>query len=221
MLLGRFIVIITKESIKMAKITKKSINKLMDIYKLQNRDTVLKLTDSNNNVVIEVEIKTALTIPEKGAFVNRVVNACFDDNGDFMPEYLDPVFIITLLQMTTNIPVFESGLNEVDDSDNKHVVDIEKTYELCKAVNLVKNVNDVNYQTLVSELKQMVNDKLAYMREVRIRKKSNSLTIMKNVIDKFKSEIEEYPDSFTELIELFKNSISKIDEDVISFPITK
>lgn len=182
----------------MGKITKKSINALMDIYKRNSTDTVLKLTDPDDSsiTVMEIALKTSLTIPEKGMFVDRVVLPCFDDDGDFMPQYLDPLFMITLLQMTTNVPVIEDMISIPNDdgseSDEKAtIMNIEKTYELCRAINLMKNVTDTKYQALVNELRQMVTDKLAYIKELNVRKASNALTMLKPMLDAFQSKITE------------------------------
>lgn len=182
----------------MGKITKKSINALMDIYKRNSTDTVLKLTDPDDSsiTVMEIALKTSLTIPEKGMFVDRVVLPCFDDDGDFMPQYLDPLFMITLLQMTTNVPVIEDMISIPNDdgseSDEKAtIMNIEKTYELCRAINLMKNVSDTKYQALVNELRQMVTDKLAYIKELNVRKASNALTMLKPMLETFQSKITE------------------------------
>lgn len=180
----------------MGKITKKSVNAVLDNYKRNLGDTVLKLSDPehDNAIVMEIALKTSLTIPEKGIFVDRVVTPCFDENGDFMPQYLDPLFMITLLQMTTNVPVIEDTVpvkNEdgTESEEKVSIINIEKTYELCKAINLVKNVNDVCYQALISELKQMVTDKLAYLKEMNIRKAFNFLTVLRPVLDTVLSQI--------------------------------
>lgn len=174
----------------MGKITKKSINTVLDIQKRNSADTVLKLCDPDNseNVVMEITLKTSLSIPEKGIFVDRVVTPCFDENGDFMPQYLDPLFMITLLQMTTNVPAIEDSIpvetgEDTESGEKATIINIEKTYELCKAINLMRNAKDVKYQALISELKQMVADKLDYVKKVNIRKASNSLTILQPVLD--------------------------------------
>lgn len=174
----------------MGKITKKSINTLMDIYKRNSTDTVLKMTDpqDDSTVIMEIALKTSLTIPEKGVFVDRVVAPCFDENGDFMPQYLDPLFMITLLQMTTNVPAVEDMIPVVDEAgvetgDKTAIINIEKTYELCKAINLVKNVTDIAYQSLISELQQMVADKLAYMKDVNARKATSFGMMLKPYLD--------------------------------------
>ena len=173
----------------MGKITKKSINMLMDVYKRNSTDTVLKLTDpqDGSSVIMEIALKTSLTIPEKGIFVDRVVMPCFDEDGDFMPQYLDPLFMITLLQMTTNVPPIEDVIPVLDDTGNatgekSTLINIEKTYELCKAINLVKNVTDTKYQALIGELRQMVADKLAYVKDINARKASNPLVMLKPLL---------------------------------------
>lgn len=182
----------------MGKITKKSINMLMDVYKRNSTDTVLKLTDpqDGSSVIMEIALKTSLTIPEKGIFVDRVVMPCFDEDGDFMPQYLDPLFMITLLQMTTNVPVIEDAISIPNDDGSESnekttIMNIEKTYELCRAINLMKNVSDTKYQALVNELRQMVTDKLAYIKELNMRKASNSLTMLKPMLETFQSKITE------------------------------
>lgn len=179
----------------MGKITKKSINALMDIYKRNTTDTVLKMTDpqDDSTVIMEIALKTSLTIPEKGVFVDRVVTPCFDENGDFMPQYLDPLFMITLLQMTTNVPAVEDMIPIVDESgvetkDKTAIVNIEKTYELCKAINLMKNVTDIAYQSLINELRQMVADKLAYMKDVNARKAASFGMMLKPYLDAANNE---------------------------------
>lgn len=174
----------------MGKITKKSINALMDVYKRNSTDTVLKMTDpqDDSKVIMEIVLKTSLTIPEKGMFVDRVVIPCFDVEGDFMPQYLDPLFMITLLQMTTNVPPIEDVIPIVDEAGNETgekttIMNIEKTYELCKAINLVKNVVDTKYQALIEELRQMVADKLAYMKDVNARKATSFGMLLKPYLD--------------------------------------
>lgn len=205
----------------MGKITKKSINAVLDIYKRNSGDTVLKLGDPDNgdSIVMEIALKTSLTIPEKGIFVDRVVAPCFDENGDFMPQYLDPLFMITLLQMTTNVPVIEDAvpvMNEdgTESEEKVSIINIEKTYELCRAINLVKNANDVNYQALIAELKQMVSDKLAYIKEMNLRKASNSLTILRPLFDAI-ANVEENKNLLKRLKQLTNDvsSISDTDSD--------
>lgn len=185
----------------MGKITKKSVNEVLNMYNGSIESIVLTLVDprDKNRTVLEIPIKNELTISEKGAFVDRVVNACFDANGNYIPEYLNPTFEITLLQMTTDIPVFE---------ESEDIIDIEKTYQLCKAVNLIDNVHDIRYKNLVHELKNMVEDKLAYVKNVNTRKVSDSLAELINVLKSFQDMTSE--SSLTETINRMENTCEKI-----------
>ena len=152
----------------MAKITQKSMNALLKVYRNQKTDVTLHMANPENpeEIIMEISVKNELSIEDKGNFIDRVVNACFDTDGDFIPQYLDPVFMITLLQMTTNVPVFEREI-ELDDGSKTTVVDVEKTYELCKAINLIHNVKDNAFQALVAELRGMTVEKLDYMKQMR------------------------------------------------------
>lgn len=152
----------------MAKITQKSMNTLLKVYRNQKTDVTLHMANPENpeEIIMEISVKNELSIEDKGNFIDRVVNACFDTDGDFIPQYLDPVFMITLLQMTTNVPVFEHEI-ELDDGSKTTVIDIEKTYELCKAINLIHNVKDNAFQALVAELRGMTVEKLDYMKQMR------------------------------------------------------
>lgn len=150
----------------MAKIKKKFINNLMKINDTDNT-TTLVLTDPTNGDRVEVKVKTKMTIAEKGIFIDRVVNSCFDESGDYLPQYRDPVFNITLLQMTTDIPVFEYTepiLNEDGSESGQTVslVDIEKTYDLCRIVDLSIKVEDTDFIKLVFDLSQLVDSKIEY-----------------------------------------------------------
>lgn len=201
----------------MSKITKKSVNTLIDIYKNFKTEVVLKLTDPENQdeVIMEIAVKTDLTIPEKGAFVDRVVNSCFDVDGDFLPQYLDPVFAISLLQMTTNVPVFEKEVTPTFMSGNEasttvKALDIEKTYQLCKAINLVHNVDDDRYRALVADLKGMVTAKLEYMKQVNSKKIGNMLHVLKPMLESFQEIIENNVSQDT-LKDALKNSEKEID----------
>lgn len=161
----------------MAKITQKMMNGLLKAYRKQKTDVVLNMTNPENpdEILMEILVKNELSIEDKGNFVDRVVNACFDMDGDFIPQYLDPVFMITLLQMTTNVPIYEREI-ELDDENKTTVVDIEKTYELCKAINLIQNVKDNAFQALVTELRGMTTEKLAYRKQMRFCAEERMLT---------------------------------------------
>lgn len=108
---------------------------------------------------VEVEIKNTMTLEEKTAFIDHVMSGVFiGEEEDFYPEYVDPIFQISILQMLTDIPVFED-----EDGEN---VDVEKTYKLCKALNLQRNVDDVKFVGLIGELDDLVYEKIQYKKDI-------------------------------------------------------
>lgn len=201
----------------MAKITKKSVNAVLDIYtRNTQKEITYKLQNpEDDTVVMETHIKTTLSIPEQGMFIDRVISSCFDADGDFMPQYLDPIFAITLLQMTTDIPPLTSTISLKDESGNETgekatIIDIEKTYELCKAINLIENIKDKHYQNLVHSLKDMVNDKLLYFKQIAIRRATNPANDFlafldrlrdSGVIDSMNTEIGNVSDKLNHLVD--------------------
>lgn len=193
----------------MSKISKKSINKVIELYRENNNSNVIcNFTDENGEIIIESQIRNYLTIPEKGMFVDRVVFPCFDEEGDFMPQYIDPLFMITLLQMTTNIPPIEDTTSVFDadgfeTGEKTSIINIEKTYELCKAIDLAGNVKDKKYQKLVQELKELVKQKLDFMKEINIRKATNPFNVLKPIMENLQNYI-------------ISENIDKILENVVS-----
>ena len=74
----------------MAKITQKSMNAVLKVYRNQKTDVTLHMANPENpdEIMMEISVKNELSIEDKGNFIDRVVNACFDD-GEFVPQYLD------------------------------------------------------------------------------------------------------------------------------------
>lgn len=116
-----------------------------------------------------VTLKTDITIDEQSAFIDRVVNSCFDTNNEFRPEFKDAIFQITILQMFSDVPVFTKKMSELDENDNEtekkiDVIDIDKTYNLCKKLNLFNNGNDA-FKNLYNRLLILVEEKLTFEKQ--------------------------------------------------------
>jgi len=114
----------------------------------------------------DVKLKTDMTVDEKSTFIDRVVNGCFDSNNEYRPEFRDAIFQITVLQMLSDVPVFTKKMKELDENDNEtekkiDVIDIDKTYSLCKKLNLVRRANDA-FRNLINELVYLVETKIAF-----------------------------------------------------------
>ena len=108
----------------------------------------------------QVEVKATLTPEEKGVFVERVARACFDDEENYRPEYKDPLFQVTLLQMLTNVPIFTNV------QDGAEVVDIEQTHKLAKALQ-ISNQGDKDFQDMLNNLITMIDDKIEYIKNAK------------------------------------------------------
>ena len=168
----------------MGKITQKSINILLKSYRDCKKNIVLRIKNPNNTeeCLMEIPVKNELSIEDKGNFIDRVANACFDTDGNFVPQYFEPVFEITLLQMLTPIPVFEQEI-ELDDGTKTSVVDIEKTYALCNAIDLIYNIKDKTFQHLVIELKDMVDEKIDFMKQMKLSSEKRALSKAREEIE--------------------------------------
>lgn len=168
----------------MGKITQKSINILLKSYRDCKKNIVLRIKNPNNTeeCLMEIPVKNELSIEDKGNFIDRVANACFDTDGNLVPQYFEPVFEITLLQMLTPIPVFEQEI-ELDDGTKTSVVDIEKTYALCNAIDLIYNIKDKTFQHLVIELKDMVDEKIDFMKQMKLSSEKRALSKAREEIE--------------------------------------
>lgn len=135
----------------------------------------MKETESANTTVItynfaeqsfDVTLKTSMTVDDMSAFIDRVVNGCFDTNGEYRPEFRDAIFQITILQMLSDIPVFTKKMNELDENGNEtkkkiDIIDIDKTYDLCKRLDFFHKANE-SFRALVNELVYLIESKLNF-----------------------------------------------------------
>ena len=82
----------------------------------------------------DVEVRTSLSCAEQSAFISRVLAGCFDDSGNFRPEYFDPMFHATVLQMMTNVPPIP--IRGAANDDGEKLLDIDAMDELYDALAL-------------------------------------------------------------------------------------
>ncbi len=73
----------------MKKMERISVNTLEAIFKASppaERRLEFEVEDGEK---ITVDVRTLLPLPDTAAFVNEVVNECFDEDGNYYPEYRD------------------------------------------------------------------------------------------------------------------------------------
>lgn len=161
---------------------------------------------------INTDVKVFLTVAEKEAFTSRVAEAVFDDGGEYHPEYVEPIFEITLLQMTTDIPVF--------DDETEENVDIEKTYRLCKEIDLYHNVKNSKYSFLVDEMKYIVNEKIEFNKQVILAGERRKLEVLRQEMEDGIILIEGIAESLMETMnntvdmDNYAEEIAKLNENI-------
>jgi len=162
--------------LNVSKKRKRAIDEIVSLYQKDYKPQKIPIEIRNNigseSVKIDVLVKNTLSIDEIEYFIDRVVDSCFDLSGKYLPYMFDVVFEITLLQMTTDIPMFEDESEEIED-DKTHIVDIEKSYELCKAVNIkgalvTFGFFGIRYNNLATYLYDKAKEKLEYVKSCNI-----------------------------------------------------
>lgn len=126
--------------------------------------------------------------------------------------------------MTTNVPVYEQETKPIlangeESPTTVKVLDIEKTYSLCKAINLVHNVKDDRYQALVADLKGMVEAKLDYMKEVNAKKTSNMIHVLQPLLESLSDVLES-----NKPMEVLNDNLRQLDKEmdkVVALPTKK
>lgn len=101
---------------------------------------------------IVVHIKTKLTTAEVGVFVRRILSACFDKDGNYRPEYYQPVFKATVIQICTDLPVL-SLRNERGD-DGESLMDIDAMADMYDTLRF-DDLSDGRYQALTAYLNEV------------------------------------------------------------------
>lgn len=159
---------------------------------------------------IDIQVRNYMSIDEKGTFVDRVVNSCFDSDDDFHPELRDAVFQITLLQMLTIASVFTKKVPELDENGNAtekkiEVIDIDKTYNLCRCLNLYAKIDNPVFRSLYDELNHLVAEKIIFKQQrILMGEKKNldrTKTDMENGIALISSISEKLTDVLSDTIQ--------------------
>ena len=169
---------------------------------------------------IQVEVKTTMTMEEKTAFVDRVAESVFDEFGDYRPEYIEPIFEISLLQMLTDVPVFE-------DEDGVSI-DIDKTFCLCKTIDIRHQIDNVEFNMLVGELRELVYEKIEFEKdrilagenkrlESVMNEFENGLAMINAIADTLNEKLAEMfkDEEYRSIVSKFNENIENIDEDKI------
>ena len=176
----------------MKKVSTKTVENLMK-SKDNNFPKTVPLTFTLDDKDVVFNIKTSLSIAERTTFISRVCNSIFFDN-QYHIEYFEPLFDITLLQMFTDIPVFQDGEN----------LNMDKTIELCKFLKIRNTIsslltNDIGY---ILDLHNECKEVIEFKKQQKIAEIANKSSVSDEVIL-----------SVTGLINELKQSVAKFNPD--------
>ena len=105
------------------KISSKTIANIIKANTREDKTLILKTSDAD----IEVIIKPYISYQERTQMVNDIANNCYDEIGDYHPEFFDIAYKIALIEYYTNIST------DIKDSVNQiHI--------LCENTNLIEEI---------------------------------------------------------------------------------
>lgn len=113
---------------------KLSVDTMKKYMKTKEAPKYVKVHYEFDGAEFDVEVRTSLSCAEQSAFISRVLAGCFDDSGNFRPEYFDPMFHATVLQMMTNVPPIP--IRGATGDDGEKLLDIDAMDELYDALAL-------------------------------------------------------------------------------------
>ena len=105
------------------KISSATIDKIIKENKKEDKKIVLKTSDAE----IEVVIKPYITYQERTQMVNDIASECYDEVGNYHPEFFDIAYKIALIEHYTNINT------DIKDSVNQMHI-------LCENTNLIEEI---------------------------------------------------------------------------------
>ena len=185
------------------KISSKTIANIIKANTRENKTLILKTSDAD----IEVIIKPYISYQERTQMVNDIANNCYDENGDYHPEFFDIAYKIALIEYYTNIST------DIKDSVNQiHI--------LCENTNLIEEIErfvEGSTQQIWYDAKDIIDwrneqslksnawDEVAYM--------------MSGLLDKLADRLDKMPEMSKEETEKLTGLVGKLgnvtDEKII------
>ena len=105
------------------KISSATIDKIIKENKKEDKKIILKTADAE----IEVVIKPYISYQERTQMVNDIASECYDEIGNYHPEFFDIAYKIAMIEYYTNINT------DIKDSVNQiHI--------LCENTNLIEEI---------------------------------------------------------------------------------
>ena len=150
---------------------------------------------------IAIEFKTRLSLPEKGAFLERVLSGCFDEEGNYFPEYLDPIFRTTVLQMCSNLPAL--SIRGSKTADGSPVLDIESMSKLYEMLELDCSDNDA-FRSMQRDMMSLCKEAI----EWRKRKIVSAVELVKVLVNAMQVAVTSLENLDQDKVTEFANAVA-------------
>ena len=176
------------------KISSKTIANIIKANTRENKTFILKTSDAD----IEVIIKPYISYQERTQMVNDIANNCYDENGDYHPEFFDIAYKIALIEYYTNIST------DIKDSVNQiHI--------LCENTNLIEEIEKYT-EGSVGQIWLDAKDIVEWRNEQSL--KSNAWDDvaygLSGLLDKFADRLDKMPEMSQEELDKFSGLTAKL-----------
>ncbi len=131
-----------------------------------------------------IEVKPLLSYPEMLAYVNYVVDACFDDDtGEYKPEIRDFALRFATIELYTNIDLS-------DEYGNDYAYDF-----LYSIDDLLVDIKEVISQTQFASILEAIDSKISYVVESNVNEMVGKMNDLYNEIYSLVDALEKQFDS--------------------------
>ena len=185
------------------KISSATIKEIIKENQKEDKKLILKTADAD----IEVIIKPYISYQERTQMVNDIANNCYDENGDYHPEFFDIAYKIALIEYYTNIST------DIKDSVNQiHI--------LCENTNLIEEI-EKHTEGSVEQIWLDAKDIIEWRNEQSL--KSNAWDdvayMISGLLDKLADRLDKMPEMSKEETEKLTGLVGKLgnvtDEKII------
>ena len=185
------------------KISSATIKEIIKENQKEDKKLILKTADAD----IEVIIKPYISYQERTQMVNDIANNCYDENGDYHPEFFDIAYKIALIEYYTNIST------DIKDSVNQiHI--------LCENTNLIEEI-EKHTEGSVEQIWLDAKDIIEWRNEQSL--KSNAWDdvayMISGLLDKLADKLDKMPEMSKEETEKLTGLVGKLgnvtDEKII------
>lgn len=143
---------------------------------------------------VEIEYKEVLTMVEMKAFVDGVVDASFDNDGDYMPEFTDWLIRTNMIQLYTNVRMPQN---------------IEKQYDILYRTDLYEQIAGLVDQRQYAKIMEAIEQKLEYRRNSDVTAMRVQLS---GLIQQFESMGQDLLQFTPEDVENLEGALEKMKE---------